>query len=534
MASTSTPAALTDRTSDETRAFFQARMTKYLLIYGCVGGSFLGLRCIGQLASGSDDALDHPSFVSHAIGVAFSLGGWLFLRRGKIAVDALERVETAALLASMSAYALMGYFLPLAGSAQLTVMLALAMGLFARAIYVPSTARRSLVLALAIALPHLALAAHAPFRELGRLVDVEANDRFLRAMASYYGVALEQLRWSVSMGTAVNLALWWVGTIVLTTGASRTIYDLREEVRDVKRLGQYHLEEKLGEGGMGIVYRASHAMLQRPTAVKLLPTDRVGEHSLARFEREVRMTARLTHPNTVTIFDYGRTPDGVFYYAMELLEGATLAELVENHGPLAPSRAVHILRQICGSLREAHRVGLIHRDIKPANIMLCERGGVYDTVKVLDFGLVKELKKSDGAPLTRTDMVTGTPQYIPPEALTAPDRVDARSDLYSLGAVAFWMLTGEELFGGATLIEVCSHHLHTPPRRPSEVEPGVPEDLERAVLACLAKDPSARPESAEALERALAACACAADWSEADAAAWWKDRTARESAPHAR
>ncbi len=196
------------------------------------------------------------------------------------------------------------------------------------------------------------------------------------------------------LNTALNTALWWVGTIIMTTGASRVIYNLREEMRDVKKLGQYQLEEKLGEGGMGIVHRASHAMLQRPTAVKLLPAERVGEHSLARFEREVRQTARLTHANTVTIFDYGRTPDGVFYYAMKLLDGATLAQVVERGGPLEPSRVVHILRQVCGSLTEAHNIDLIHRDIKPANIMLCERGGVPDTVKVLDFGLVKKMKKT--------------------------------------------------------------------------------------------------------------------------------------------
>src|SRR5512136_349670 len=185
---------------------------------------------------------------------------------------------------------------------------------------------------------------------------------------------------------------------------SHVIYGLQREIHRVRRLGQYALEEKLGEGGMGVVYRASHAMLRRPTAVKLLAPEKAGLETIARFEREVRLTARLTHPNTITIYDYGRTHEGIFYYAMELLDGATLEEVVEVGGALPPGRAIHVASQIASALVEAHGAGLIHRDIKPANVLLCERGGVPDVVKVVDFGLVRELE-TGGTALSRTGTV---------------------------------------------------------------------------------------------------------------------------------
>jgi serine/threonine-protein kinase len=309
---------------------------------------------------------------------------------------------------------------------------------------------------------------------------------------------------------------------------SQTIYGLRKAVSDIKRLGQYTLGEKLGEGGMGVVYRASHAMLRRPTAVKLLLPDRAGKDALTRFEREVRRTAMLTHPNTVTVFDYGRTTDGVLYYAMELLEGASLDEVVEVDGPQPEERVIHLLEQAAGSLAEAHDAGLIHRDVKPANIMVVDRGGISDMVKVVDFGLVKDVGyKARGdatveAALTQANAITGTPLYLAPETVTAPETVDARTDLYALGAVGYWLLTGTHVFGGSSILEVCAHHLHSVPDSPS-VRLGAPvsSDLEGVLLACLAKRPEDRPASAHVLRERLHACAASGRWTNARAAQWW-------------
>ena len=224
-------------------------------------------------------------------------------------------------------------------------------------------------------------------------------------------------------------------TVFLAALTSRVIYGLRRQVRENAQIGQYRLREKIGQGGMGAVYRATHALLRRDTALKVLLPDRVGTSGSSRFEREVKLTAQLTHQNTVAIFDYGRTPDGVFYYAMEYLEGGDLERLVEYAGPLPPARAVWILEQLCGALAEAHALGLIHRDVKPSNVILCERGREGDIAKICDFGLVKDLNASGDAALTQENALTGTPLYLAPESITAPETVDARADLYSLGAL---------------------------------------------------------------------------------------------------
>jgi serine/threonine-protein kinase len=321
--------------------------------------------------------------------------------------------------------------------------------------------------------------------------------------------------------------LMWLGFFVAASiYLSGVIWGLREQVHDALQIGQYRLEEKLGEGGMGMVYRASHAMLRRDTAIKLLPPDKGGEESITRFEREVRITAQLTHPNTVSIYDYGRTPDGIFYYAMELLDGVDLEKMVALDGPQPPARVVHILRQVCGALTEAHAHGLIHRDIKPANIILCERGGVRDVAKVVDFGLVKAVAAPDPeqAKLTGINQITGTPHYIAPEAITDPDSVDARSDIYALGATAFFLLTGEEVFRGKGIVEVCSQHLHKEPDSPSQRrgEP-VGDALEAAIMQCLSKAPEDRPPSATALAQLLADGSGLEAWGPEDAAKWWSE-----------
>jgi serine/threonine-protein kinase len=276
---------------------------------------------------------------------------------------------------------------------------------------------------------------------------------------------------------------------------------------------------------MGEVYRAEHQLLRRPCAIKLIRQDRENDATaLARFELEVRATARLTHFNTLEIYDYGRTDDGTFYYVMELLRGMNLDVLIRRHGPLPPERAIHFLRQTCGALGEAHAAGLVHRDIKPANIFVAERGGVYDVTKLLDFGLVKH-RGAEATGLTGQQEFSGSPLYMAPEQAAAYADADARSDIYSLGAVAYELLTGQPPFRGATVFQVLSAHARTAPTPPSCLRPDLPSDLERVVLRCLEKSPAARYQNVAELDRALAECDCAAHWTAARATTWWREQS---------
>ncbi len=301
---------------------------------------------------------------------------------------------------------------------------------------------------------------------------------------------------------------------------SHVVFGLQTKVREAMQLGQYTLEAKIGEGGMGAVYLARHRMLRRPTAVKLLPPEKAGEEAIARFEREVQQTSRLTHPNTVAIFDFGRTQDGIFYYAMEYIDGISLQDLVDMAGPVPPERVVHILAQAAEALTEAHEMGLVHRDIKPANIMLCERGGVADVVKVLDFGLVKDVAAPADTELSAVDTVRGTPLYMAPESVTDPDSVDGRTDLYALGAVAYFLLAGEPVFSG-NVVEVFGHHLHSQPKPLGEYSDAIDRQVDSIVLRCLEKDPDDRYQSAAELVEALHACADAGTWTRSRARTWW-------------
>ena len=306
--------------------------------------------------------------------------------------------------------------------------------------------------------------------------------------------------------------------IMLATIGSRIIYGLRRQVSVVLQLGQYTLDRKIGEGGMGEVYRARHTLLRRPTAVKLLIPDRLGVATVERFEREVHHMSQLTHPNTVAIYDYGRNPDGVFYYAMEYLDGIDLELLVEKYGPQPADRVVAILIQVCGALHEAHHNRIIHRDIKPANIILCERGEVPDIAKVVDFGLVKEITADTGK---STALILGTPAYIAPEAISDPELVGPASDLYALGAVGYYLLTGKPVFDGKTSVDICVQHVTAEPVPPSQVATApIPAALEQLILKCLAKRPDARP-SATALAKLLRDVPRAGDWNEDEAQRWW-------------
>jgi serine/threonine protein kinase len=316
------------------------------------------------------------------------------------------------------------------------------------------------------------------------------------------------------------LALSSVAIFVFTLVVARLQREAQKAAIEAKHLGQYRLEEKLGAGAMGVVYKGHHAMLRRPTAIKMLNVDKVNEASIQRFEREVQITCQLNHPNTVQIYDYGRTPEGVFYYAMEYLDGIDLQALVEQYGPQPEGRVIYILKQICGSLYEAHSQGLVHRDIKPANIMLNRRGGESDVVKVLDFGLVKAL---DEAKQTRqTGGMSGTPLYMSPEAIQTPDLVDARSDLYAVGAIGYFLLTGQPVFHAATFVELCQQHIVGVPESPSQrLGRAISPELESALMACLEKTRAKRPQTARDLANMLDRAPSSRSWSQEDSEAWW-------------
>ncbi len=445
---------------------------------------------------------------------------WWLCRRGPRSIRFSRWMETGGLLLNLTGGAVLGRYL-LVGfardhsvvTAEGTVMAdayvsmlqlgGVALMVAIRAALIPSEPRRTIIVGAIVGAPMLLLSAV--------LVPAAEGGLTWRAHDS------EALPW-----LPATTAMMWGFVILTSTVISWVIYGLRAQVREARRLGQYVLERKIGEGGMGEVYRARHGMMRRPTALKLMRGDRAGALDLRRFEREVQLTARLTHPNTITIFDYGRTNDGVFYYAMELLDGATLQRIVAVDGAQSAGRVVRILSMACGALTEAHAIGLIHRDIKPANIMLCAQGGELDVVKLLDFGLVKELEVDREVQLTGATSLTGTPQYMAPESILEPGSVDARTDLYSLGAVAYFLLAGGEVFDGKSIVEICSQHLHEVPEPFSARGVTVPAELEAIVLACLDKKPERRPQSAAELRRLLEACVVE-PWDSASARTWWSE-----------
>jgi serine/threonine-protein kinase len=301
------------------------------------------------------------------------------------------------------------------------------------------------------------------------------------------------------------------------------INTLRTEAYEARLLNQYRLGRKLGGGGMGEVYLAEHQLLKRPCAIKLIRHELAGNARVfARFEREVRATAQLSHANTIEIFDYGRNDDGAFYYVMEYLPGLSLADLIERYGPMPAARVIYLLRQACDALREAHDSGLIHRDIKPGNLMAAYRGGHYDVTKLLDFGLVKTLSEDDSVHLSQEGTVAGSPLYMAPEQVMHTQPPDRRTDIYGLGAVAYFTLTGSPPFLGRSAMEVMVAHARDPVTPPSQLHPGVPADLEAVVLRCLAKHPDDRYPDTRSLAAALDACADASNWSPEHAASWWR------------
>jgi serine/threonine-protein kinase len=330
---------------------------------------------------------------------------------------------------------------------------------------------------------------------------------------------VSQLREAEETGS--NLLFLAIGMALAIYG-SFLVNGLRTMLHQARKFGQYRLVRKLGEGGMGEVYLAEHQLLKRPCALKLIKLEAGSDPvALARFEREVQSAARLAHPNTIEIYDYGRTDDGTFYYVMEYLRGRSLSELVRRAGPLPPGRLIYLFRQICAGLAEAHAQGLVHRDMKPANVLVAVRGGESDVAKVLDFGLVKVTQDPDAVALSAEMTISGTPLYMAPEQAVADRSLDSRADIYALGAMMYFVLTGQPPFTGESAFAVMMAHARDPVVPPSRLRPGVPEDLEQVILRCLEKKPPDRFPSVKALGDALAACPSAAEWGPNRAEAWW-------------
>jgi eukaryotic-like serine/threonine-protein kinase len=436
--------------------------------------------------------------ILHVAALTPALAVWLRCRGRLMDTVVVETIDAGLTISACVLYALLGMSASSSLSVAFSVPLAMSYTLVGRSILVPSSFRRTLLISAAGAVPTIVY-----FKTEG--------------VSEVFKQSLESGRVFVLFGT-----VWCAFAVVAAAANSRQLYGLRARIREIGKLGQYTLEKKIGEGGMGTVYRATHAMLRRPAAIKLLAKDRASEKDQARFEREVQLTSTLTHPNTIAIFDYGRTADGVFYYVMEYLDGLDLDKLIKQHGALEPARAIHILAQVCGALAEAHALHLIHRDIKPANIVLTDRIDEPDVVKVVDFGLVKTLA-ADAAE-SRSDAITGTPMYLSPEAITTPEAVDERTDIYALGAVAYFLLAGHDVFSGETVVEVLSRHMLQEPLPPSThlAEP-LASDLEQLVLQCLAKDPTDRPPSASSLRASLLACEDAPRYDRAEALSWWRE-----------
>jgi eukaryotic-like serine/threonine-protein kinase len=502
---------------EEARALLQARVALFWKVIFFIILLSSGFGVIGAVAKPGVHLL--LTLASTANAGVF----WLLCRRGVRSIRFSRLAESGGLFLNAAIGALLGRYLLLDfandralvsdeaievadGYVSMLQLAGMAMMLGIRAALVPSTPRRTVAITAAFGVPML----------LTTAILVPVADGGLAFRAADSGAYL----WLPG-----NTTLMWGFAVITCTVITKVMYGLRAQVREARRLGQYVLEQKLGEGGMGEVYRARHGMMRRPSAIKLLRADRTGETNLRRFEREVQLTARLTHPNTITIFDYGRTADGVFYYAMELLDGATLERIVALDGPQEAGRVVRILTMACRALSEAHAIGLIHRDVKPANIMLCTQGGEHDVVKMLDFGLVKELEVDEDVKLTGASAITGTPQYMAPESIRAPESVDARTDIYSLGAVAYYLLAGVDVFDGKSVVEVIGQHLHQAPAPFSTHGVEIPADLEATILACLSKDPKSRPQSAAELRLRIEACDIE-PWDGDRAAAWWREHKA--------
>ena len=500
----------------DARAFLQERLALFFRLVFAIMAGFYAIGFVVAVTHGGDlgefmRSLPHLALIMAVFGLV------VLLERRPLGLVPLRILEVLVIVAISVAFCAVLYIKPARDLADSALLMVVGLMLVGRAALVPSVTER-LVGSGVVAYLLVVWTFH------------DVYDRQPDVMHPWAGPIPQPLA-----GFVFALA-WGISFVLAAAVIGRVIYGLQAEVRERQQLGQYTLDERLGEGGMGVVYRARHAMLRRPTAVKLLPPDKLGEQSVRRFEREVQQTALLEHPNTITIFDYGRTPDGIFYYAMEYLEGIDLERLVARWGAQPAERVVPILRQVASALAEAHDAGLIHRDVKPANIYLCRYGGMHDVAKVLDFGLVKERAPEEDLALSRADTVTGTPLYMAPEAISAPESLDGRADLYALAAVGYFLVSGRHVFEGKNLVEVLGHHLHTTPVPPSErlgPEGSIPLGLEEFLLRALAKSPDDRPGDARAFVAELDALGLRT-WDEAAAAEWWETHAEALAADQAR
>jgi serine/threonine-protein kinase len=491
--------------SEEGRAFLQNRIAAFARIAGAISAAFFvsnwsigAFGGAGPIPAGTGLARWQ---VVHLIGTFTLAAVWLAARGRPLPLPILRVLEGSGTVLTCAIFGLLVLYMPSIFRPDQIALLALMVLLLYRSAMIPSEALRTALVALLSVAP-------VPF-------------------FTYFLFTRPEETTSAATARLFTLyaALWSGAAILVATVTSSVIYGLQQSVSRSKRLGQYTLVEKIGEGNVGAVYRAEHALLRRPTAIKVLLPDRAGGMNWKRFEREVQMTALLTSEHTVSIYDYGHTPDGVFYYAMEYLDGIDLEALIVKEGPLPPGRVVHILGQVCAALEEAHGSGLIHRDIKPANLILCARGGHHDFVKVVDFGLAREMKSASSSALTSENAVWGTPHYMSPEAIRSAE-VGAPSDVYALAATAYFLLTARPVFDGSPVV-VFSHHLETAPEPPSlRLGRPLPKQLEAVLLAALEKDAARRPQTAREFAERLAACSDVTPWTEAEAAAWWRERAA--------
>ena len=495
----------------EPHAFLYARVRVYTRILAIffVGFALIGAVKVAVLpfsVMGWLGLASQATFVVVAIAILVT---WLYLRRTRPSVAALRNIESlGTLLAGVSIGATTN-ILPM-GVFQLSIFLVVVLMLVVRAAVVPSSALRTFALGLVCSVAIATLSWHRT-----TTLGLDGADLPIASDPESYNRWAIQYMWSI-------VGSWGLIFSAATAVVSRIIYRLTDTARLALQLGNYTLDHKLGEGGMGVVYLAHHVLMARPAALKLLPHDKAGEQAVRRFELEVQKTSELRHPNTIRVFDFGRTPDGIFYYVMEYLDGLDLSELVERYGAQPAGRVVHVLAQVAHALDEAHQRGIVHRDVKPANIVLCDLGGVADMAKLLDFGLAKDIDAPADLAVSAVGKIAGTPMYMAPESITSASTIDGRADLYALGGVGYFLLTGKHVFEAATVVEVCSHHLHSEPESPSsKLGAPVAEDLEAILLRCLAKDPDARFQDGLALREALLACEDARRWERGAARAWW-------------